>query len=126
MQHVKAIDLLFVFGMQVKPFMPYEYTEEGMLQRVNAYLEHQDFCKANIMGERWPLNTTAIVGEPGVSCKNTCRAKGEFSTISLLTSAVSAGWHIYSQFNYSALVSLIFRSLFVISNAIWCRCRFDL
>lgn len=56
--------------------MPYEYTEEGMLQRVNAYLEHQDFCKANIVGEKWPQNISAVVGSPGMSCKDVCRSKG--------------------------------------------------
>uniref|UniRef100_A0A8C2FQA9 alpha-1,6-mannosyl-glycoprotein 6-beta-N-acetylglucosaminyltransferase n=1 Tax=Cyprinus carpio TaxID=7962 RepID=A0A8C2FQA9_CYPCA len=29
---------------KVEPFIPYEYTCEGMLERVNAYIQHQDFC----------------------------------------------------------------------------------
>ncbi|XP_042563083.1 alpha-1,6-mannosylglycoprotein 6-beta-N-acetylglucosaminyltransferase B-like [Clupea harengus] len=29
---------------KVEPFLPYEYTCEGMLERVSAYIEHQDFC----------------------------------------------------------------------------------
>ncbi|TRY60299.1 hypothetical protein DNTS_029273, partial [Danionella cerebrum] len=29
----------------VEPFIPYEYTCEGMLERINAYIEHQDFCQ---------------------------------------------------------------------------------
>ncbi|KAK3557648.1 hypothetical protein QTP70_032294 [Hemibagrus guttatus] len=28
----------------VDPYLPYEYTCEGMLERVHAYIQHQDFC----------------------------------------------------------------------------------
>uniref|UniRef100_A0A8C1N7Q9 alpha-1,6-mannosyl-glycoprotein 6-beta-N-acetylglucosaminyltransferase n=1 Tax=Cyprinus carpio TaxID=7962 RepID=A0A8C1N7Q9_CYPCA len=30
---------------KVEPFIPSEYTCEGMLERVNAYIQHQDFCR---------------------------------------------------------------------------------
>ncbi|XP_012588458.1 PREDICTED: alpha-1,6-mannosylglycoprotein 6-beta-N-acetylglucosaminyltransferase B [Condylura cristata] len=29
---------------QVDPYLPYEYTCEGMLERIHAYIQHQDFC----------------------------------------------------------------------------------
>ncbi|KAI3353063.1 hypothetical protein L3Q82_019627 [Scortum barcoo] len=28
----------------VEPYLPYEYTCEGMLERVHSYIQHQDFC----------------------------------------------------------------------------------
>uniref|UniRef100_H0WKL6 alpha-1,6-mannosyl-glycoprotein 6-beta-N-acetylglucosaminyltransferase n=1 Tax=Otolemur garnettii TaxID=30611 RepID=H0WKL6_OTOGA len=30
----------------VDPYLPYEYTCEGMLERIHAYIQHQDFCAA--------------------------------------------------------------------------------
>lgn len=36
-------DVCLRLGMyaQVEPFLPYEYTSEGMLERLNAYIHHQ-------------------------------------------------------------------------------------
>ncbi|XP_063067782.1 alpha-1,6-mannosylglycoprotein 6-beta-N-acetylglucosaminyltransferase B-like [Engraulis encrasicolus] len=33
-----------IMRTKVEPYLPYEYTCEGMLERLNAYIEHQDFC----------------------------------------------------------------------------------
>ncbi|XP_035380684.1 alpha-1,6-mannosylglycoprotein 6-beta-N-acetylglucosaminyltransferase B isoform X1 [Electrophorus electricus] len=33
-----------IMRTKVEPYLPYEYTCEGMLERVHAYIEHQDFC----------------------------------------------------------------------------------
>nr|XP_003464823.1 alpha-1,6-mannosylglycoprotein 6-beta-N-acetylglucosaminyltransferase B isoform X1 [Cavia porcellus] len=33
-----------IMKTQVEPYLPYEYTCEGMLERVHAYIQHQDFC----------------------------------------------------------------------------------
>uniref|UniRef100_H3ANT0 alpha-1,6-mannosyl-glycoprotein 6-beta-N-acetylglucosaminyltransferase n=1 Tax=Latimeria chalumnae TaxID=7897 RepID=H3ANT0_LATCH len=33
-----------ILKTKVKPYIPYEYTCEGMLERVHAYIQHQDFC----------------------------------------------------------------------------------
>ncbi|KAM6972584.1 alpha-1,6-mannosylglycoprotein 6-beta-N-acetylglucosaminyltransferase B-like [Aplochiton taeniatus] len=33
-----------ILRTKVKPYLPYEYTCEGMLERVHAYIQHQDFC----------------------------------------------------------------------------------
>lgn len=30
--------------LQVEPYLPYEYTCEGMLERVHAYIQNQEFC----------------------------------------------------------------------------------
>src|SRR6218665_1556605 len=62
---------LVLFG-QAEPYLPYEYTHEGMLQRLNAYIKHQDFCSPH--PEIWPplssINVT--VSSVGKSCKTTC------------------------------------------------------
>ncbi|XP_005503199.2 alpha-1,6-mannosylglycoprotein 6-beta-N-acetylglucosaminyltransferase B isoform X2 [Columba livia] len=33
-----------IMSTQVDPYLPYEYTCEGMLERIHAYIQHQDFC----------------------------------------------------------------------------------
>ncbi|NXP39604.1 MGT5B acetylglucosaminyltransferase, partial [Leiothrix lutea] len=33
-----------IMRTQVDPYLPYEYTSEGMLERIHAYIQHQDFC----------------------------------------------------------------------------------
>ncbi|KAM8824717.1 alpha-1,6-mannosylglycoprotein 6-beta-N-acetylglucosaminyltransferase B [Synchiropus picturatus] len=33
-----------IMKSDVEPFLPYEYTCEGMLERVHAYVQNQDFC----------------------------------------------------------------------------------
>ncbi|XP_029363602.1 alpha-1,6-mannosylglycoprotein 6-beta-N-acetylglucosaminyltransferase B isoform X1 [Echeneis naucrates] len=33
-----------IMSINVEPFLPYEYTCEGMLERVHAYIHNQDFC----------------------------------------------------------------------------------
>uniref|UniRef100_A0A4W5KFG8 alpha-1,6-mannosyl-glycoprotein 6-beta-N-acetylglucosaminyltransferase n=1 Tax=Hucho hucho TaxID=62062 RepID=A0A4W5KFG8_9TELE len=33
-----------IMSTKVEPYLPYEYTCEGMLERVHAYIQHQDFC----------------------------------------------------------------------------------
>ncbi|XP_058140774.1 alpha-1,6-mannosylglycoprotein 6-beta-N-acetylglucosaminyltransferase B [Dasypus novemcinctus] len=35
-----------IMRTQVEPYLPYEYTCEGMLERIHAYIQHQDFCAA--------------------------------------------------------------------------------
>lgn len=61
-----------VDSQQAEPYLPYEYTHEGMLQRLNAYIKHQDFCSPH--PEIWPplssINVT--VSSVGKSCKTTC------------------------------------------------------
>ncbi|XP_061839933.1 alpha-1,6-mannosylglycoprotein 6-beta-N-acetylglucosaminyltransferase B-like [Nerophis lumbriciformis] len=33
-----------IIRTKVEPYLPHEYTCEGMLERVHAYIQHQDFC----------------------------------------------------------------------------------
>ncbi|XP_019398222.1 PREDICTED: alpha-1,6-mannosylglycoprotein 6-beta-N-acetylglucosaminyltransferase B isoform X2 [Crocodylus porosus] len=33
-----------IMKTKVDPYLPYEYTCEGMLERIHAYIQHQDFC----------------------------------------------------------------------------------
>ncbi|KAM4692565.1 alpha-1,6-mannosylglycoprotein 6-beta-N-acetylglucosaminyltransferase B [Rhinophrynus dorsalis] len=33
-----------IMRSKVEPYLPYEYTSEGMLQRLHAYIQHQEFC----------------------------------------------------------------------------------
>ncbi|XP_015237630.1 PREDICTED: alpha-1,6-mannosylglycoprotein 6-beta-N-acetylglucosaminyltransferase B-like [Cyprinodon variegatus] len=33
-----------IMRTKVEPYLPYEYTCEGMLERLHAYIQHQDFC----------------------------------------------------------------------------------
>lgn len=39
--HYKFIDIVFVNAFQIEPYIPYEFTCEGMLQRVNILIEKQ-------------------------------------------------------------------------------------
>ncbi|XP_023809799.1 alpha-1,6-mannosylglycoprotein 6-beta-N-acetylglucosaminyltransferase B isoform X1 [Oryzias latipes] len=36
-----------IMRSKVQPYLPYEYTCEGMLERVHAYIQNQDFCAAD-------------------------------------------------------------------------------
>ena len=63
---------------QVKPYLPYEFTEEGLLQRLDAYIRHQDFCSPFPMP--WPEDgaITILVSQKGESCKDTCMRESEY------------------------------------------------
>ncbi|XP_043930870.1 alpha-1,6-mannosylglycoprotein 6-beta-N-acetylglucosaminyltransferase A [Protopterus annectens] len=66
-QAVKAI-----LSQKIKPYLPHEFTCEGMLQRLNAFIEKQDFCHGQVM---WPPLSALQVkfAEPGKSCKQVCQ-----------------------------------------------------
>jgi len=66
--------------LQVQPYMPYEFTEEGMLQRVNTYISHQDFCTQ--LKSPWVPHESVqfILSRAGQSCKSACMQKGESNT----------------------------------------------
>ena len=57
---------------QVKPYLPYEMTHEGMLRRISAYIQHQDFCSPK--PEIWPplSSVRVLLSRPGQSCKDAC------------------------------------------------------
>ncbi|XP_002736478.1 alpha-1,6-mannosylglycoprotein 6-beta-N-acetylglucosaminyltransferase A-like [Saccoglossus kowalevskii] len=60
----------------LKPYVPHEFTPEGMLQRLNAYIENQDFCSAN--PKQWPpLSALKVkISNPKESCKAVCMKNG--------------------------------------------------
>uniref|UniRef100_A0A0L8FZ24 alpha-1,6-mannosyl-glycoprotein 6-beta-N-acetylglucosaminyltransferase n=1 Tax=Octopus bimaculoides TaxID=37653 RepID=A0A0L8FZ24_OCTBM len=57
-----------------EPYMPHEFTEEGMLQRLNAYLEGQNFCSFQKTAPKWPPSDAIVVylGEAGKPCNDVC------------------------------------------------------
>ncbi|KAL2087901.1 hypothetical protein ACEWY4_016729 [Coilia grayii] len=61
-----------ILSQKIEPYLPYEFTCEGMLQRVNALIEKQDFCHGQVM---WPPLAAMRVklAEPGRSCKQVCQ-----------------------------------------------------
>lgn len=61
-----------ILSQKIEPYMPYEFTCEGMLQRINAFIEKQDFCHGQVM---WPpLSALQVkLAEPGQSCKQVCQ-----------------------------------------------------
>lgn len=67
-----------VFSYQFSAYTPYEYTEEGMLQRMSAYIQHQQFCDFQHQVARWPPSSavTFLLAQPGLSCSQACWAKG--------------------------------------------------
>ncbi|KRY31299.1 Alpha-1,6-mannosylglycoprotein 6-beta-N-acetylglucosaminyltransferase A [Trichinella spiralis] len=68
--------LICTFGW-FEPHVPWEFTAEGMLERVAYYFLHQDFCEPDHL----PLNISQLriyVGESGASCSDTCSKHGFF------------------------------------------------
>ncbi|XP_030627818.1 alpha-1,6-mannosylglycoprotein 6-beta-N-acetylglucosaminyltransferase A [Chanos chanos] len=61
-----------ILSQKIEPYLPYEFTCEGMLQRVNAFIENQDFCHGQVM---WPPLSALQVkfASPGQSCKQVCQ-----------------------------------------------------
>ncbi|XP_074551428.1 alpha-1,6-mannosylglycoprotein 6-beta-N-acetylglucosaminyltransferase A-like [Halichoeres trimaculatus] len=64
-----------ILNQSIEPYLPFEFTCEGMLQRVNVLLEKQEFCSRT---KSWPpLSVLQVVqAEAGTSCKQACRDKG--------------------------------------------------
>lgn len=62
-----------IVNTKEEPHLPYEFTHVGMLERVKAYAENQDFCKST----NWPSlsELKLIVGVEGMSCVDTCVKK---------------------------------------------------
>ena len=73
LDHLKLTALFSL--LKVKPYLPYEYTFEGTLQRIYALHKHQDFCSSKV----WPplRNRKVVVGVKNKSCKDACEEKGE-------------------------------------------------
>ncbi len=68
---------MFLVSMQTPPpsYLPYEFTYEGMLERVIVYLENQDFCTTY---HHWPPNDTISIkiSNEDESCKDACYREG--------------------------------------------------
>ncbi|XP_027878942.1 alpha-1,6-mannosylglycoprotein 6-beta-N-acetylglucosaminyltransferase A-like isoform X1 [Xiphophorus couchianus] len=64
-----------ILNRTIKPYLPYEFTCEGMLQRVNVLIEKQDLCSPAMI---WPpLSSLQVVkAEAGTSCKQACWRAG--------------------------------------------------
>ncbi|KAK2839551.1 hypothetical protein Q5P01_013291 [Channa striata] len=64
-----------ILNQSIEPYVPYEFTSEGMLQRVNALIENQEFCHST---GRWPPGSSlhVVEAEAAVSCKQACRKAG--------------------------------------------------
>ncbi|KAM7436454.1 hypothetical protein ABFA07_013721 [Porites harrisoni] len=62
-----------IISTEEEPHLPYEFTHVGMLERINAYVENQDFCKPS----RWPplSELKMTLGGVGESCLETCHKK---------------------------------------------------
>ncbi|KAJ7372831.1 Alpha-1,6-mannosylglycoprotein 6-beta-N-acetylglucosaminyltransferase A [Desmophyllum pertusum] len=56
-----------------EPHLPFEFTHAGMLERVNAYVENQNFCKPT----NWPplSELKMILGGEGEACVEACLKK---------------------------------------------------
>ncbi|XP_069791302.1 alpha-1,6-mannosylglycoprotein 6-beta-N-acetylglucosaminyltransferase A isoform X2 [Narcine bancroftii] len=61
-----------ILNQKIEPYLPYEFNCEGMLQRVSAFIENQDFCHGQVM---WPpLNALQVkIAPPKQSCKQICQ-----------------------------------------------------
>lgn len=56
------------------PYLPYEFTYEGLLERVAIYLENQQFC----LPHQWPpaSELRTRISKLGESCKEACYREG--------------------------------------------------
>ncbi|XP_069769993.1 alpha-1,6-mannosylglycoprotein 6-beta-N-acetylglucosaminyltransferase A-like [Narcine bancroftii] len=61
-----------IMKQKVEPYLPFEFTCEGMLERVNVFIEKQDFC---LQREMWPPITALVVknAKPSQSCVDVCQ-----------------------------------------------------
>ncbi|XP_078119403.1 alpha-1,6-mannosylglycoprotein 6-beta-N-acetylglucosaminyltransferase A-like [Sander vitreus] len=67
--------LTAILNQTIEPYLPYEFSCEGMLQRVNILIEKQDFC--NNTGSWPPLSALQVVkAEAKTSCKQACQKMG--------------------------------------------------
>ncbi|CAI9543778.1 unnamed protein product [Staurois parvus] len=48
-----------IMRSKVDPYLPYEFTSEGMLQRLHAYIQHQEFCSPPLPFPI-PMNTSQL------------------------------------------------------------------
>lgn len=65
--------LLEITNTKDEPYLPYEFTHVGMLERVNAYVQNQEFCKSS----DWPplKELKMVLGGEGEACIDACHKK---------------------------------------------------
>ncbi|CAB3987834.1 Hypothetical predicted protein [Paramuricea clavata] len=85
----------------LRPYLPYEYTHEGMLERISAQVEHLNFCQDS----QWPplKNMKTVKGKFSQSCKDACWEKA-----------------IYEHELYSAVLYIKFCSILMKTERIFC------
>ncbi|KAK0425031.1 hypothetical protein QR680_008994 [Steinernema hermaphroditum] len=64
-----------VLNISVHPYLPYEFTAPGMLERVHILTSHHNFCTEK---HTWPPFSSAriIQSGAGLSCQEACAAEG--------------------------------------------------
>lgn len=74
-EEIKRVMKKIVAQKPLKPHLPLEYTHEGMLERLSATVQNQDFCDSRRV---WPpiSNLVTKTDKLGVSCKEICRNEG--------------------------------------------------
>ncbi|XP_055006293.1 alpha-1,6-mannosylglycoprotein 6-beta-N-acetylglucosaminyltransferase B-like [Boleophthalmus pectinirostris] len=62
-----------ILRTEVQPFTPREFTCEGMLERLQAYITHQNFCSKSL--PTWPPRSVlrVLLSPLGASCADVCR-----------------------------------------------------
>ncbi|KAK2145757.1 hypothetical protein LSH36_660g06018 [Paralvinella palmiformis] len=60
----------------VKPYVPFEFSIQGYLERLSVIVEHQDFCRC--VSSQWPPLSamTTHLGTVGQSCTEVCQHHG--------------------------------------------------
>ncbi|XP_059199284.1 alpha-1,6-mannosylglycoprotein 6-beta-N-acetylglucosaminyltransferase A-like [Centropristis striata] len=67
--------LTAILNRTIEPYLPYEFSCEGMLQRLSVLIEKQDFC--NNTGSWPPRSALQVVkAATNISCKQTCQEAG--------------------------------------------------
>ncbi|KAM5135777.1 alpha-1,6-mannosylglycoprotein 6-beta-N-acetylglucosaminyltransferase B isoform 2-T2 [Mantella aurantiaca] len=54
-----------IMRSKIDPYLPYEFTSEGMLQRLHAYIQHQEFCSPPLPFPV-PLNASQLPPPPSL------------------------------------------------------------
>ncbi|KAI9536006.1 hypothetical protein NQZ68_038413 [Dissostichus eleginoides] len=62
-----------ILNQTIEPYLPYEFSCEGMLQRVNVLIEKQDLCSSAVS---WPPLRALQVVKAQMSCKTACQKAG--------------------------------------------------
>ena len=67
-----------VHQASINQHVPYPFTHEGVLKRIHAYTEHQNFCD---LENDWPPKETMKIklGEAGQSCNQVCEGHSDHS-----------------------------------------------